>query len=251
VAQPQGRAKKDREGTYVDGKRNGWWFEWADDRLMFAGSYTAGRPDGEFTYYDWSGNELGKFTMTDGTGTMTTFHSNKKPSSRTRLLKGLEDGLHQELTYRGRVVVEGTYRGGVKHGTWKEWTPDGVLLVEQSWKRGKLDGSVKKYVDGKLSVQSTYVQGKAEGPYQELRHGKPAVTGQFASDLRTGTWTHYAPDDSVVLIATYKDGVLDGPWRQLVGGVVLEGNMVAGRRAGTWTRTDKTGAVRTLTYGTP
>jgi hypothetical protein len=77
------------------------------------------------------------------------------------------------------------------------------------------------------------------------------VTGQFAADRRTGTWTHYAPDDSVVLVATYKDGILDGPWRQLVDGTVLEGNMAAGRRAGAWTRTDRTGAVQTIAYGPP
>jgi antitoxin component YwqK of YwqJK toxin-antitoxin module len=246
-----GDNKKEREGSYVDGKRDGWWFEWWNDRLVFSGAYTAGKPDGEFTYYDYRGNELGKFTIHGGTGTMTTFHANRKPSSHQRLRKGVEDGPHQELTPRGKVVVQGTYRGGAKHGTWKEWTPDGVLLHEQSWKRGKLDGSVKKYVDGKLSVQSTYAEGKAEGPYVELRHGKPAVTGQFAADRRTGTWTHRAPDGSVVLVATYRDGILDGPWRQLTGDAVLEGNMVAGRRAGTWTVTDKAGAVRTLTYGPP
>jgi uncharacterized protein len=244
--------KKEREGSYTaEGKRNGWWFEWSDDKLVFSGAYTAGRPDGEFTYFDYSGNELGKFTIRDGTGVMTTFHGNKKPASRQKLLKGAESGPYQELTSRGKLIVEGTYAGGVKHGAWKEWTSDGVLVLEQSWKRGKLDGDVKKYVDGKLSEQSTYAEGRAEGPYVELRQGKPAVTGQFAADRRTGTWTHYAADGAVVLVATYKDGVLDGPWRQLVGGVVLEGNLEAGRRAGTWTRTDKAGAVQTLTYGSP
>jgi antitoxin component YwqK of YwqJK toxin-antitoxin module len=242
---------KEREGSYVDGKRDGAWFEWANGKLLFAGSYTAGKPDGEFAYFDWRGQEIGKFTIQGGTGEMQTFHLNKKPATKQRLLKGLEDGKYQELTPRGKVTTEGMYRGGVKHGAWKEWTPDGVLLLEQAWKRGKLDGAVKKYIDGKLSVHSTYADGKADGPYQELRGGKPAVTGQFAADRRTGTWTHYDATGAVVLEATYKDGVLDGPWRQLVGGVVLEGVMAAGRRTGTWTQTDRTGAVRKLTYGSP
>lgn len=247
-----GDNKKEREGSYAtDGKRTGWWFEYADDKLVFAGLYAAGRPDGEFTYYDAAGNEIGKSTLRDGTGTMTTFHTKNKPATRQHLFKGVEDGPYQELTPRGKVVVEGTYAGGVKHGAWRQWTPDGVLLLEQSWKRGKLHGTVKKYVDGKLSEQSTYDAGKAEGPYGEFRHGKPAVTGQFAADRRTGTWTTYAEDGSVLLVATYKDGLLDGPWRQLVGGAVLEGTMAAGRRTGVWTRTDKAGAVRTLTYGPP
>lgn len=247
-----GDNKKEREGSYTaDGKRDGAWSEWSDDKLTFSGSYIAGRPDGEFAYFDYSGNELGRFTMRDGTGTLLTFHSNHKPATKQRLVRGVENGAYQELTSRGKVTVEGTYVGGVKHGLWRQWTPEGVLELEQSFRRGKLDGAVKKYAGGKLSVQSTYAAGKAEGPYVEYRGGKPAVTGQFAADRRTGTWTHYAADGAVVLIATYKDGVLEGPWRQLVGGAVLEGAMAAGRRAGTWTRTAKGGAVQTLSYGPP
>ena len=47
--------------------------------------------------------------------------------------------------------------------------------------------------------------------------------------MRTGTWTEYGADGQVMLIATYKDGVLDGPWKQLVDGAVIEGTMIAGR----------------------
>lgn len=243
--------KKEREGNYVNGKRDGEWSEWSDDKLVFTGTYDAGKPNGDFIYYGRNGNELGRFTITDGTGVMLTFHSNGKASSKQRIYKGVEDGVYQELTFRGKVVTEGRYSGGVKHGVWKEWTADGVLVLEQLWKRGKLEGSVKKYLDGKLDMEATYADGKAEGAYAEYRLGKPAVTGQFAGDLRTGTWTHYNADGAVVLTATYKSGVLDGPYRELAGGIVFEGQMTGGRRTGTWTRTDKAGVVRKLTYPTP
>ncbi len=152
---------------------------------------------------------------------------------------------------RGKVVVEGHYSADQKHGLWKEWTPEGALLLEQSWKHGKLDGPVKKYVDGKLATEATYVEGKAVGPYSEFRNGKPALTGQFIDDQKDGTWTIYAGDGAVLRIATYRAGVLDGPWRELVDNAVLEGRIVAGRRSGSWIRTDRAGAVRTLTYMTP
>jgi hypothetical protein len=42
-------------------------------------------------------------------------------------------------------------------------------------------------------------------------------------------------DGTVALTATYKDGVLDGPWREVVAGAVIEGTLVAGRRSGPWT----------------
>lgn len=241
-------ANKEREGNYVDGKRDGPWTEWYENKIVFTGSYAQGKPDGEFIYYDRNQNELGRFEIKNGTGTMLTFWPNKKVASRQHLAQGVADGVSQELTNRGKVVVEGRYRNEVKHGAWKEMTPEGVPTLEQTWKRGKLDGTVKKYIDGKIAMVATYKDGKAVGAYAEYRAGKPAVTGQWKDDRKTGTWTEYDAEDHVTLTATYENGVLDGPWRQLVDGVVLEGTMTQGRRTGTWTRTDKAGAVRQLTY---
>ena len=108
-----------------------------------------------------------------------------------------------------------------------------------------------KYVAGKLASEATYVDGVATGRYAEYRAGKPAVTGQFAAARKTGTWQHHDAAGTVILTATYRDGVLDGPWRQVIDGGVLDGQMAAGRRSGTWTRTDRAGAVSKLTYGPP
>lgn len=241
----------EREGAYAAGKRTGPWLEWAEGRVVVSSSYAAGRPDGRFAYLDRDGRELGSFTIRGGTGTLLTFHANGAPATRQRVLRGVEDGPYQVLSPRGRVLVEGAFRGGVKHGSWTEWTPDGVLLLEQSWERGKLHGEVKKYVDGKLSLHASYVAGRAHGPYAELRDGRPAVIGQFAADLRTGTWTHYAPDGAVARVATYRDGVLEGPWRQLEAGALIEGALTGGARTGAWTRTARGGAPQPLPSGPP
>jgi len=242
---------KEREGNYVAGKKDGPWTEWYEGKIVASASYAQGKPDGEFIYYDRNENELGRFEIANGTGTMLTFWPNRQVASRRHLVQGAADGLYQELSNRGKVVVEGRFRADVKHGVWKEWTAEGVPTLEQTWKRGKLDGAVKKYVDGKLATEATYKDGKANGPYIEYRAGKPALTGQFQDDRRTGTWTHYDPEGHVTMVARYKDGVLDGNWRQLTDGAVLEGNLTQGRRTGTWLQTDKAGAVRQLTYQPP
>jgi antitoxin component YwqK of YwqJK toxin-antitoxin module len=109
-------ANKEREGNYVDGKRDGPWTEWYENKIVFTGHYTRGRPDGEFIYYDRNENELGRFEIKDGTGTMLTFWPNKKVASRQHLYQGAVDGLYQELTKEGKVVVEGRFRGDAKHG---------------------------------------------------------------------------------------------------------------------------------------
>jgi antitoxin component YwqK of YwqJK toxin-antitoxin module len=150
------------------------------------------------------------------------------------------------------MLVEGHYDTDRKHGWWREWTELGVPTLEERYKRGRLDGVLKKFVDGKPVVEATYKDGKVDGAYTEYRSGKPALTGQFTADRRTGTWTEYDADGAVVMTATYgKDGLVDGQWRQLVNGAVVEGQMAAGRRSGTWTRTDRTGASTAVTYKMP
>lgn len=243
--------KVERKGAYTDGKKSGTWTEYSDGKLTFTGSFTDGKPSGDFIYADLKGTELGRSTLTDGTGTLQTYYPNKKPASLTTYLKGELSGKYEEYSSRGKTVLEGNYLADQKHGWWREYTELGVPVLEQHWKHGKLDGAVKKYEAGKLVIEATYKADKAEGRYAEYRDGKPSLIGQFAGDRRTGTWTAYDALGGVTLIATYKDGVLDGPWKQLVDGVVVEGTMVAGRRSGTWTRTDKAGQVQTTTVTTP
>jgi uncharacterized protein len=239
---------KEREGSYLAGKRTGTWSEWLDGKLASTASYAAGKPDGDFVFYDRAGNELGRSSLRGGTGTLVTYHATRQPASRTRYVKGLREGAYQELTVRGKVVVEGRYAGNRKHGWWRERTEAGTLVLEQHWRRDELDGVVRKYTAGQLASEATYKAGRPDGPYVEYRAGKPALTGRFADGVRTGTWTRHDPDDRVVLIATYEAGVLAGPWRQRAAGEIVEGELAGGRRTGVWKRTDRAGVTREITY---
>jgi antitoxin component YwqK of YwqJK toxin-antitoxin module len=242
---------KEKQGRYAAGKRTGTWREWANGKLASSGAYTGGKLTGELISYDGRGRELGRYTMTAGTGTVVTFFWNKKPSSKQQFVDGGAHGTYQELTPTGVVVVDGTYEDDRKHGTWRFTAPDGTPLLVQTWERGVLDGKLEKYVGGKLATMATYDHGKVSGPYAEYRDGAPAVTGEYLDDQKHGTWTTHAADGSVRTSASYVRGVVDGPWRQVVDGVVTEGTMAAGRRAGTWTTTDRGGGVSTVRYAAP
>lgn len=236
---------KEKEGTYIEGKKDGVWNEWYENKLASTATYVDGKVEGDVVIYDHSEKELGRYTMTAGTGTVETYYPNKKVSSRQHQTDGDDDGIYQELTPRGRVTVEGHYRSDLRSGSWKEQTELGVPTLEQHWAHGRLYGVVRKFVNGKVSMEATYKDGKAEGAYTEFRDGKPSLTGRFGGDRKQGTWTTYGADGSVTLVATYKDGVLEGPWKQVSDGVTLEGAMAGGHRAGTWKRTDKSGTTTT------
>ncbi len=239
---------KEREGEYRADKKVGPWFEWLENKLISSSTYSNGRLDGEFVTFDKNGNELGRLAFKDGTGTMLTFHANQQPASKQQMLRGALHGSYQELSVNGKILIDGRYANHRKHGWWREYNEQGALLLEQHWQRGKLDGVVKKYDAGRLLSVANYKNGKASGEYVEYRNDKPSLAGQFANDRRTGTWTSYDSEGSVILVATYKDGVLDGQWRQRANGEVVEGTMVAGRRSGEWKQIDRTGSVSTSTH---
>ena len=242
---------KEKEGNYVKGNRDGVWTEWTENKPTLVGQYVNGHADGTWIATDKNGVELGRYDLADGTGTELTFYPNKKIASKTTIYKGSQDGPYQELTQRGKLVLEGHFDGDRKGGWWKTWTESGVLLAESHWKRGRVDGVSREFVDGAPGMEATFKDGRATGAYTEYRGDKPAVTGQFVDDQRDGTWTEYAPDGSVRSIATYKLGILSGPWQQTTSGITLAGELREGRRVGTWTRTDRDGKVTRAAYPAP
>jgi antitoxin component YwqK of YwqJK toxin-antitoxin module len=108
--------KKEREGDYASGKRHGDWFEWADEKLVWNGTYSYGKPHGTFSYFAKNGNEIGKFDIYGGTGWMIEFHGNGKAASRQKLVGGVENGPYQETSRVGKLIVSGNFAAGVKHG---------------------------------------------------------------------------------------------------------------------------------------
>ena len=80
-----------------------------------------------------------------------------------------------------------------KHGGWREKTEPACRRSSSTGSHGKLDGAVKKYVDGKVASDATYKDGKAEGAYTEYRDGKPSLTGQFKAECAPARGPSTAP----------------------------------------------------------
>ena len=133
---------------------------------------------------------------------METFYPNKKVSSKTHMTAGAMDGVYQELTLRGKVVVEGRYSSDHKNGWWREWNdlgPDGLqLALEQHWKWGKLDGAVKKYEGGKLASRADLQERQGRRRVHRVpqrqavvhRHVRERSTHRHVDHLRSGRRGH-------------------------------------------------------------
>jgi uncharacterized protein len=247
----------EREGSYFLGLRHGTWRQWSGGHLTMQGKYAKGRPQGVFTFWTSSGGVAGTCNMRNGTGTMPTYYDSGLTATKLDMVRGLRHGVYQELTPRGKVVVEGSYVNDQRDGPWLEFDGDGAVVREAHYTEGKLEGVVRRYRDGHLIAEAGYAGGQREGAYRELKvsgDGKgdvEAVSGSFHADRKSGEWIYRRDDGSPSLVANYKNGVLQGPWRQLAGEkVVVRGQHEAGRRTGTWSwAASEPGS--TLTYGSP
>lgn len=238
----------ERIGNYLDGRRDGAWREMHDARTTWTGQYKNGRPDGTFTFFDYRGNLVGSFDMKDGTGTMLRFSSPKKVERKIEYVDGRPDGLYQELTTQGKVVLEGHYRAGKKHGAWIEKTSSGQWILSSEYSRGQLTGDYRKYIGGKIAVKTRYGTGKQaglrQGDYQEFSDATVTMQGQFTDDLKTGNWNTYDSAGNLTSSATWHAGVLDGLWQEFANGKpAVTGMYRAGMRTGTWSWFDGNGTV--------
>jgi antitoxin component YwqK of YwqJK toxin-antitoxin module len=247
------RGETTRLGSYRAGVRDGEWTEWTAGSRTRTERYRRGRLDDLVVSYDGRGAELGRDTLTDGTGVVRTFHRNRRPATETTLRRGVPHGPYRALSVRGRPLVVGQHEDGARVGTWRSYDASGALTGEETWRDGRRDGRLARWRDGVLLLEADYQDGVRAGRYAEyFADGRPAVVGQYHDDLRIGAWQTYRADGTLALRATYAAGVLDGPWQELdaSGAVVVTGQHVGGHRTGRWRQRTATGEVE-VDHGTP
>lgn len=102
-----------------------------------------------------------------------------------------------------RVVEEGFFYFGVKHGRWEKYGKDAldrdfVLLEKTKYYRGFLKESKISYYDEmqkKLKEVIPIKNGKKEGTYLRFHpNGNLAEKGVFQNDVKIGLWVEYYPN---------------------------------------------------------
>ncbi len=92
----------------------------------------------------------------------------------------------------------GNYNDNYKTGNWKKYEMNGILLADENYKLGKLDGDAKYYENGYLSYTGKYLALRSgvkydtievEDPVTELK--KTMVIDTKAGSVKNGTWTFF------------------------------------------------------------
>jgi antitoxin component YwqK of YwqJK toxin-antitoxin module len=111
----------------------------------------------------------------------------------------------------GQIQNEGFYKDGKKHGIFKRWNRNGILIESWKMKNGKTNGKVTCwYDDGTLKRKLNVKNEKKNGSFVEWDSlGELIVKGTYQNDLRQNLWKYYISPGSW-MERTYLNDTLNG-----------------------------------------
>ena len=114
--------KKEFEGSYKDGKKDGLYTYWHEDVLMYEGTYKDGKEDGLWTKWYVNGQKNWEGTYKEGQTI---------------------DGLWTRWYENGQKNYEGTSKNGKREGLWTDYYENGQKMTVRTYNDGKLMNSEK------------------------------------------------------------------------------------------------------------
>ncbi len=166
------------EGTYARGKRIGEWRMYGDaGELRVVEHWDAGVRDGEFVYYDETGQVIARTTIDHDTGDWIAYSP------------------YGILLQRGRVD------NGVKIGAWGERDPSAQSRWDEgTYTNGKRTGTWTIYEDlgGAKHSRGEFTNGKQTGEWTYWHsNGTVLSHGKIVDGKPHGTWKIYAEDGTL------------------------------------------------------
>jgi len=197
----------------------------------------SGRREGRWKKTDTAGHTVyeGQFNKGVPFGEFRYFYADGKLKTVTRFSKDGKTARAVSYAKNGRKIAEGNYHNEKKDSTWRYYSDfDGVLLSEESYtnglingvsktfypggtvaeviqyRDGKKDGEwVQYYEDGRLKFKGSYRNDEKEGPFTGyFQNGKVNLSGAYRAGHKEGTWTIYEENGAVMRSDKYSDGAV-------------------------------------------
>lgn len=161
--------------------------------LLYTGTFNNNVPEGKFTYFDTTGKVRAITQFSDkGTKAYTKLFNSGKLQSEGLYVNEKKHGEWKFYNTDSIVIAEEVYVNGTPSGTWKTYYANGALLEEVAYENGEKHGSWKQYFyDGLLKTQGTYKNGKLEGLASFYHpNGRVFISGPYVNNLKDGIWMH-------------------------------------------------------------
>jgi len=108
----------------------------------------------------------------------------------------------------GKTRSEGNYVNGFEEGLWKYYYDTGTLQEEANYKKGKLNGRVKRFhPNGNIMVDG-YFRMNAQDSIQRTytAEGKLVEEGYFTNGVKTGKWNYFFPTGDTMMVEEFQKG---------------------------------------------
>jgi len=101
--------------------------------------------------------------------TIKKFYDDGTIKSATTYKNGKKNGA-EHIYYPDGAILQSAHKYvyGKLHGLQQEYSKSAMLIKEENYKHGRLDGVSRYYTKGLLSREVTYRNGKIEGVYREF-----------------------------------------------------------------------------------
>ena len=182
--------------NFTKGVPHGEWTDYMYEKVHQKGMFKNGRYEGELYTYGYENGDVSRIvSYTNGMRLHSIdYHSN---GNKKRECYYDENGkIHgEEITYddTGMVIEEARYSHGMLHGKQMRTSSNGTQ-------------EFTTYDNGELVIERDHIQRYANGNKKE--------TGSFdKKNKKTGKWTYWNEDGSIVQEEHYLNGVLDGKKR--------------------------------------
>jgi len=113
----------------------------ASGKLFVEGAYRDGAPDGRWQYFGEDGKKLGECTLTDRTGTWSSWLPGGQSWETGDYYQGQKVGQWQSWWRNGKKNKDEQYKDGKLHGRSKVWHESGQLFFDGQYREGEKCGT--------------------------------------------------------------------------------------------------------------
>lgn len=167
------------EGTFLHGKETGI-FNYYDDTkkgdIVATRDFSANDGSAYVVFYDQAKNKVseGKVINKVFEGEWTYYHQKSKDiMTKENYEKGKLEGLRSVYYGSGKIAEEQFFRNGLKEGSYKKYTENGLTLEESNYKNDLYNGeAVFKNGAGVVISKGKFTNGKKAGIWQFYEKGK-------------------------------------------------------------------------------
>jgi antitoxin component YwqK of YwqJK toxin-antitoxin module len=240
-------------------------------KLHVVGNFNNGKKNGVFKTFDEYGDLVEEYSYLNGelSGPFKEYHYNGKLAKSGNHKNGEEDGWIREYNLSGILVDEYFLKDGAINGNNKEYYDNGVLKKDLNFLNGELHGICKEYDENGTLVSEYYAEfGKYHGVVKVFEDGKISIESEYGMGMLNGRRVEYYYDEDTGILRmkavisyrndkkhgreeliviedgkevlwqffTYLNDIKGGPFREVDGSVIIEGEHNNGQLHGIYTK---------------